>query len=82
MHHTKNFSKYPARKKMWLIVALIGKFVVFGAVFSGLVFLLKDYTSPAVLLGLVHVTLLACVIAFFFIHKRKKHEEECECEVK
>ena len=84
MHHTKNFSKYSTQKKTWLVIALIGKFAVFGAVFAGLVFFLKDYTSPTVLLAVSHLLLLAGVVAVFFVHKHKNRisEEECNCEVK
>ncbi len=85
MHHTKNFLNYSTQKKIWLILALIGKFAIFGAVFAGLMFLLKDYASPAVLLVSAHIFLFACVIAVIFIHKHKSqhaHEEECDCEVK
>lgn len=81
MHHTKNFSKYPIQKKVRLILALIAKFAAFGAVFAGLIYFLKDYTSPAALLVLMHVILLACVLAFYFVHTHKSHEEECDCEV-
>jgi hypothetical protein len=83
MHHSKNFSKYSTQKKISLITLLIGKFVIFGAVFAGLIFVLKDYTSPTVLLVLTHVILLAGAIAVFFIHKHKsRQEEDCNCEVK
>ena len=85
MHHSKNFSNYSTQKKTFLIVALIGKFVVFGAVLAGLAFFLKDRASPVTLLLLMHVILFAYVGAFIFFHKRKKsheHEEGCNCEVK
>ncbi len=81
MHHTKNFSKYPTRKKIWLVSALIGKFIVFAAVFAGLSRLLRDYTSPGISLALTHVILFACVLAVFLVHKRK-NREDCDCEVK
>ena len=85
MHHSKNFSNYSTQKKTFLIVALIGKFVVFGTVLAGLAFFLKDSTSPTMLLLLMHIILFACVGTVIFFHKRKKnheHEEECNCEVK
>ena len=83
MHHSKNFSNYSTQKKTFLIVALIGKFVVFGAVFAGLVFFLKGRISPMILLLVMHVILFACIGAVIFFHKRKKdYEEECNCEVK
>ncbi len=80
MHHTKDFSKYSTRKKMWLIAALIGKFAVFGAIFAGLIFLLKNYISPVVLLVLAHVILFTCVIVFLVIHKHKfgGHDHDIE----
>lgn len=83
MHHTKEFSKYSTQKKMWLIVAIIAKFVVFLVVFAGLVFLLRDYTSPLMLIILVHVILFACLFVFLFIHKNKalgSHEHTDECK--
>lgn len=84
MHHSKNFSNYSTQKKTWLIVALIGKFIVLGAVFAGLGYLLKDHVSSALLLILMHVVLFAVVAMVIFVHKRKSHqrEEECNCEVK
>lgn len=84
MHHSKNFSNYSTQKKIFLIVALIGKFVVFGALYGGLIFFLKDRISPTMLLLLTHVILFAGVGAVIFIHKHKnrRHEEECNCEVK
>ncbi len=84
MHHSKSFSSYSTQKKTFLIVVLIGKFVIFGALFAGLVFFLKDRVSPTTLLLLTHVILFAGVGAVIFFHKRKnhKHEEECNCEVK
>ena len=84
MHHSKNFSNYSTQKKTFLIVALIGKFVVFGAVLAGLIFFLKDHMSPVILRLLMHIILFASVCAIIFIHKRKshQHEEECNCEVK
>ena len=85
MHHTKEFKTYSAEKKTRLIIALIIKLVVFGAVFAGLYFLLKNYISPAPLFGLLHILVLACVLGFLFIHKRKDkhtHDQECNCEVK
>lgn len=84
MHHSKNFSNYSTQKKTFLIAVLIGKFVLFGAVFGGLVFFLKDLVSPAILLLLTHVILFAGVGAVILIHKHKnrKLEEECDCEVK
>jgi hypothetical protein len=84
MHHSKNFSNYPVQKKAWLIVALVGKFAVFGAVFTGLLFFLKDYTSTTMLLAISHLIVLAGLLAVFFIHKHKSRadEEECNCEVK
>ncbi len=84
MHHSKNFSNYSTQKKTFLVVALIGKFAVFAALFAALVFFLKDSVSSAMLLILTHLILFAGVGAVVLIHKLKnrKHEEECNCEVK
>lgn len=82
MHHIKKFSKYPTRKKIAIVVALIYKFVLFGLVFAGLAFSLKNYLSSGILMILVHVILLGCIFIFFIIHKHKNkdHEDNCKCE--
>ncbi len=84
MHHSKNFSNYSTQKKTFLIVALIGKFLVFGILFAGLVFFLKDRTSPMILLLFMHLILMVGIATVIFVHKRRnhKHEEECNCEIK
>ncbi len=74
MHHLKQFSDYSNQKKTRLIIAIIAKFAFFGGVFTGLMFLLKDYFSTGVLIALTHIILFSCLVAFLFIHKHLSHE--------
>lgn len=73
MHHTKEFTKYSFQKKTWLIVALMIKIIVFGTLFIGVFFLLKNYISPILLFVFLHIILLACLLIFLYVHKLKSH---------
>lgn len=71
MHHLKKFSGYTPEKKTKLIVALVIKFVIFGTVFGGLMFFLKDYVSTMVLLAVAHFIVFTVALAVFFVHTHK-----------
>jgi hypothetical protein len=78
MHHLKQFPNYPTQKKVHLVIALLIKFVVFGAVFAGLIFLLKGVVSTGVLIALTHLIVFACVIVFLLMHKRLSHSHDAK----
>ncbi len=71
MHHLKKWPTYSSEKKTKLITFLVLKFVVFGLVLAGLMFLLKDTVSPAVLIGIAHVIIFAAVVAIFLVHTHR-----------
>jgi len=83
MHHTKEFAEYSLKKKTKLIVALIFKIAIFGTLFAGLFFLLRNYISPVLSFVFLHLILLACLVMFFYLQKHKNrisHNHSSEVE--
>lgn len=71
MHHLQKFSDYTPEKKKKLIIALVIKFAVFGAVFAGLMFFLKNSVSTLMLIAIAHIIVFTAALLVFLVHTRK-----------